>query len=70
MLLLLLLLLFIGLLGADPYCKITCGRQTVITPIRKSTLEPQFDATAVFYVKSPADCTIKIQVTNNVLLLC
>ena len=51
--------------GADPYCKITCEGTTVTTPVRKNTLEPQFDATAVFYVKNPAECSIKIQVSKE-----
>ena len=48
--------------GADPYCKITCEGKTVVTPVRKDTLDPQLNATAVFYVKTPAEATVKIQV--------
>ena len=38
----------------------------MVTPVRKNTLEPQLDATAVFYVKTPADCSVKIQVIISV----
>lgn len=50
-------------IGADPYCKVTCEGKSVVTPVRQSTLDPQFDNDMVFYVKKPEDAEIKVQVS-------
>ena len=50
-------------IGADPYCKVTCEGKSVVTPVRQSTLDPQFDNDMVFYVKKPEDTEIKVQVS-------
>ena len=52
-------------IGADPYCKVTCGSETVVTPVRANTLDPNFDSHVVFYVKNPEDATVKIQVSST-----
>ncbi|XP_011408714.2 PREDICTED: calpain-5-like [Amphimedon queenslandica] len=51
--------------GADPYCKVTCGGNTVATSIKKDTLDPAFDTQLVFYVKNPEDATVKVQILNH-----
>ena len=35
---------------------------TVVSPIRKGTLEPTFDNQFVFYVRNPEDAMVKVQV--------
>lgn len=51
--------------GADPYCKVTCAGKSVISPMRKDTLDPDFDSRFVFYVKKPEDAIVKVQVIND-----
>ena len=55
--------------GADPYCKVTCGGKTVVSPIKKDTLDPAFDSQFVFYVKKPEDATVKVQVRQHGVLI-
>lgn len=40
------------LIGASPYCIIKCGKESVRTPVISETLDPKFDASAIFYLRN------------------
>uniref|UniRef100_A0A0B7B7Z1 Calpain catalytic domain-containing protein n=1 Tax=Arion vulgaris TaxID=1028688 RepID=A0A0B7B7Z1_9EUPU len=51
--------------GADPYCIITCEGQKVTTSDCKSTTDPEWNVSALFYRKNPVKNPVTIQIWNN-----
>ncbi|KAK0048922.1 calpain-5 [Biomphalaria pfeifferi] len=53
---------------ADPYCIIQCEGKKVTTFTCKSTINPEWDMSALFYRSSPLKKPLVIQIWNNNLL--
>ena len=54
------MLLFVG---ADPYCIVKCGRNKATTPVKKNTLNPNFNAKVQFFVSSPGSAEVTVEVS-------
>lgn len=48
--------------GADPYCIVKVGRQKVVTPIQKNTLEPNFDCKVMFFIRNSGTAEVSVEV--------
>eukprot|EP00051_Salpingoeca_urceolata_P009627 m.116853 g.116853 ORF g.116853 m.116853 type:complete len:617 (+) comp16389_c1_seq4:427-2277(+) len=53
---------FIG--GANPYVQITCESKKASTPVVYSTLEPTWECSLIFYVKSPRTAVATVRLWN------
>ncbi|EDV28402.1 Calpain-5 [Trichoplax sp. H2] len=51
--------------GASPYCIIKCGKESVRTPVIKETLNPKFDASAIFYLRNPNSAKAVIEIWSK-----
>ena len=50
--------------GADPYCIVKCGRSKAVTPVKKNTLAPSFNARVQFFVNNPATTEVTVEVSG------
>ena len=56
--------MFIYCIGADPYCIVKCGRSKAVTPVKKNTLNPNFNARVQFFVSSPGSAEVTVEVSE------
>ena len=55
--------------GADPYCIVKCGRSKAVTPVKKNTLNPNFNASVQFFVSNPGSAEVTVEVSAASLML-
>jgi len=48
--------------GADPYCIIKCEGEKITSSVKKDTVNPEWNTSAIFFRKNPLKNPIKIQV--------